>query len=140
MNSAEMTSRRPTPQPFDLSNRCANHKNCRKTTYCLARYARCACKHGRPIVNSGFTLIKQVPLRLICTYVGPSTVWIDGYDRREMEQNRSLPPACNEVRSSGARTCPRLLTGVSVSTVLVDPFVQLPCDKAMVCMIFRRWR
>eukprot|EP00903_Cladosiphon_okamuranus_P008883 g8505.t1 len=39
--------------------------------------------------------LDKVPIRLICTYVGPSTEWLDGYDKREMETNRSPPPACN---------------------------------------------
>lgn len=53
---------------------------------------------------------RQVPLRLICTYVGPSTDWLDAYEKRAMEHNRSPPPACNEVR------CAALLEGI-LSTV-----------------------
>ncbi|CAM9695481.1 unnamed protein product [Scytosiphon promiscuus] len=46
--------------------------------------------------------LDKVPIRMICTYVGPSTEWLDGYDRGEMENNRSLPPACN-LKISGGR-------------------------------------
>eukprot|EP00752_Nemacystus_decipiens_P016173 g14466.t1 len=48
--------------------------------------------------------LDKVPIRLICTYVGPSTVWLDGYDRHEMERNRSPPPACNLKISGGRET------------------------------------
>ncbi|CAM9811166.1 unnamed protein product [Sphacelaria rigidula] len=54
--------------------------------------------------------LDKVPLRLICTYVGPSTEWVDGYGQREMDQNRSPPSACN-VKISGGREVRHANTG-----------------------------
>lgn len=54
-----------------------------------------------PVISDGpYMLSRQVPLRLICTYAGPSTEWLYGYDRWEMERNRTAPPACNLVRDA----------------------------------------
>lgn len=73
-----------------------------------------------------FSSEQQVPIRLICTYVGPSTLWLDGYDKREMETNRSPPPACNlvslaeQLHISAEKPTPslRLRCFVSCSAVL----------------------
>ncbi|CAB1098843.1 unnamed protein product [Ectocarpus sp. CCAP 1310/34] len=54
--------------------------------------------------------LDKVPIRLICTYVGPSTEWLDAYDKWEMENNRSMPPACN-VKISGGREAQRARPG-----------------------------
>ncbi|CAN0507566.1 unnamed protein product [Ectocarpus sp. 12 AP-2014] len=54
--------------------------------------------------------LDKVPIRLICTYVGPSTEWLDVYDKWEMENNRSMPPACN-VKISGGREARRARPG-----------------------------
>ncbi|CAM9824287.1 unnamed protein product [Ectocarpus sp. 12 AP-2014] len=54
--------------------------------------------------------LDKVPIRLICTYVGPSTEWLDVYDKWEMENNRSMPPACN-LKISGGREARRARPG-----------------------------
>ncbi|CBJ48457.1 conserved unknown protein [Ectocarpus siliculosus] len=54
--------------------------------------------------------LDKVPIRLICTYVGPSTEWLDVYDKWEMENNKSMPPACN-LKISGGREARRARPG-----------------------------
>ncbi|CAM9600282.1 unnamed protein product [Ectocarpus fasciculatus] len=54
--------------------------------------------------------LDKVPIRLICTYVGPSTEWLDVYDKWEMENNRSMPPECN-LKISGRREARRARPG-----------------------------
>ncbi|CAM9146427.1 unnamed protein product, partial [Choristocarpus tenellus] len=43
----------------------------------------------------------KVPVRLICTYVGPCTEWLNGYDSHHMVNNRSPPQICNKEISRG---------------------------------------
>lgn len=61
---------------------------------------------------------RQVPIRLICTYVGPSTEWLDGYDKQEMENNRSLPPACNLVSQADRYTHAQMQKHENASSLL----------------------